>query len=466
MNPTHSLRTALAGFVLAAAVVCVPAATPASALPSDVQPIDWTQLGSYPAGDPAGVRTKQILQNSARYLIGPKYAATYTAYAADGYLNLGGTDEAAVRYPAMTALTVATALKLNVYDPRNLSAANATIREMNLIRTIAARHKANNTNPATAWGHGWQTALWTYYDGLAAWLMWDQLSGTDQAKVEAMIVDEADRLTTGNDVYLVGTGGDQLYMTRRDGSVVTPGDSKAEEDGWNAGLLGLAGAMMPQHPHAAAWTTRNDQLLLAASARPADLTSNTPINGIVPATWLKGTNIANDGTLVNHGIIHPLYMLAFDQSLHQGMTSGLAGACGPVVAKHNVEVVYDALVDKGFTKTDGTTTTIYQPGSANIYYPQGNDWGTQFPAYFGAFDLVVSLDGQDTLASTSASTWEALHDNAEIALQNRFTDGHTYAGSAENSYGGAEQRIGSLAAQSFLNLYLVRNATGSKVCWS
>ncbi|MGW6865357.1 hypothetical protein [Streptomyces sp. NPDC054901] len=465
MKLTHSLRTALAGFVLSAAV-CVPAASPAAALSTDVRPIDWSQLGSYPATDPAGARTKQILQNSARYLIGPKYASTYTAYAADGYLNLGGTNEAAIRYPAMTALTTATALKLNVYDPQNLSAANATIREINLIRTIAARHKANNTNSATAWGYGWQTALWTYYDGLAAWLMWDQLSESDRTKVTAMIVAEANRLTTGNDVYAVGTSGHQLYMTRRDGSVVTPGDSKAEEDNWNAALLGLAAGMMPEHQDAAAWTTRNNQLLLAAAARPADLTLNTPINGIVPATWLKGTNINDDGTLVNHSIVHPLYMLGFDQSLHQGMTYGLAGECAPVVAKHNVDVVYDALVDKGFTKADGSTATIYQQGSAAIYYPQGNDWGTQFPAYFGAFDLVVSLYGQDNLASTPASTWEALHNNAQITLQNRFTDGHTYANSSENSYGGAEQRIGSLAAQSFLNLYLARNTTGNKVCWA
>ncbi|WP_406423566.1 hypothetical protein OH809_05110 [Streptomyces sp. NBC_00873] len=429
-------------------------------------PIDWTQFGTYAASEPAGARNKTILQNSTRYLIGPKYASTYTAYAPDGYLNLGGTGEAHVRYPAMTALATATALKFGVYDPRSLSTSNATVRDLNLIRTIAARHKSNNTDTSTAWGYGWQTSLWAYYDGLAAWLMWDQLSTTDQTKVANMIAAEADRLASGNDLYLVGTSGNKLYMTLRDGTAVTPGDSKAEENNWSAELLGLAAAMMPQHRNAADWRDRNIELLLAAAARPADLTRKDSINGIVPGTWLRGTNINDDGTLYNHNILHPLYMVAFDQSLDQGAVFALAGGCAPRIAKHNLQFVYDALVDKEFVNSDGTATTIYQPGSASIYYPQGNDWGTQFPGYFGAYDLLTSLYGLDRKVAEKADGWEELHNNAQIDLQNRFTDGRTYANSSENSYGGAEQRIGVLAAHSYLALFLNRNTDGNAVCWS
>lgn len=452
----------LVGLALTVAVLTtgpVAVADPTSA-GGQVRPIDWAALGSYSAADDAGQRMRQILQNSSRYLIGPWYAGKYHELAPDGYLDLGGTDERAVRLPAMTAMSVASALRLDAYDPKDLSVENATIREMNLVASIAARHEANNADPASAWGSGWQTALWAYYGGSAAWLMWDNLSDLDRDKVVTMLVSEADRLTTGDDVYLVGDSGDQLYLMRRDGTVVTPGDSKAEEDSWNAALLGLAVAMMPEHPNADAWQRRNVELLLASAARPADLDDPTTING-VPMSWLQGTNIADDGTLENHGILHPLYMVSFDQNLYQGAVAGLGRTCAAEAARHNMPPVYDALVDKQF---DGKT--IYIPDSAEIHYPEGNDWGTDFPGYFGNFDMLVSLYGQDTEASVKAEVWEKLHNEGQLAMQARFTDGRTYGADGENTYYGREQRIGVMAGQAYLSLWLARNDTGSKVCWT
>lgn len=436
------------------------------ATPADqVQPVAWNTFGTYSAGDAAGQRVKKVLADESRYLIGPNYASKYTSYLPDGYLNLGGTDEGAVRYPAMTALSVSAALKLGAYNPVGLSAANATIRDVNLIRTIAARHKANNTDSTTAWGYGWQTSLWAYYDGMAAWLMWDKLSVTDRDKVVNMLVAEANRFTTGNDVYLIGTSGAQLYMTRKDGTVVSAGDSKVEENQWSAALLGLTTAMMPGHPQAAAWKTRHAQLLVAATAGPADLTGTSTVDGIKLSTWLQGSNIGDDGTVINHGIVHPIYMI-LDQGLDEAATAGLANTCAPVAAKRNVDSVYDALVDKKYPTSSGGTNTIYQPGSANIFYPQGNDWGTTFAGYFGGFDNLVSLYGADNLVTTKAATWAQLHDNAQIALQARYTDGHTYASGTENSYGGREQRIGAIYGLNYLSLWLNKNSAGNKTCWS
>lgn len=119
------------------------------------------------------------------------------------------------------------------------------------------------------------------------------------------------------------------------------------------------------------------------------------LNGIRLSKWLQGTNIADDGTLENHSRLHPLYMVSFDQSLYQGFTFGLAGHSAPKAALHNIDRVYRALVELEFPAPDGGTT-IYQPDSPTIYYPEGNDWGTHFPFYFGSFDLLVSLTGQDS----------------------------------------------------------------------
>ncbi|MFD3488487.1 hypothetical protein [Streptomyces sp. NPDC058665] len=445
------------------------AGTTGTALAADgsgVVPVNWPGLGSYPGADAAGKRVTAILAGSSRYLIGPWYAATYTRYLPDGYIDLKGTDERAVRLPAMAAVAATTALVTDTYDPRTLSAANATIRTRNLIRTLAARHRANNTDTATRWGNGWQTALWAYYTALAGWLFWDRLAADERDHLAAMLVWEADRLTTGNDVHLIGTGGEQLYMTRRDGTVVTPGDSKAEEDNWSAAALSLAAVMMPNHPNAARWTRRNVELLLAAAARPADLTSDRTINGIRLSTWLRGTNIADDGTLHNHARLHPLYMVAFDQSLYQGFVFGLANRAAPKAALHNITHTYAALVDKPFPLPGGGTSPIYRENSAEIYYPEGNDWGTHFPFYFGNFDLLVTLTGQDTGIDPAAAKWERLHNNAQLSLMSRFTDGRTYGATSENTYYGREHRIGAMAGQAYLTLFLSRNSTGNRLRWA
>lgn len=431
------------------------AASPAAAA-GGVVPIDWARLGSYGANDAAGRRVKAILAGSSRYLIGPWYAGTYRTYLPDGYIDLRGTDERAIRLPAMAAVAATTALVSGVYDPRTLSAANATIRTRNLVRTLAARHLANNTDPATRWGNTWQSALWAYYTALAGWLFWDELDGRERGHLAAMTAWEADRLTTGNDVHLIGTSGEQLYEKRRDGTAVTPGDSKAEEDNWSAAVLSLAEAMMPEDPRAPVWARRNTELLLAAAACPADLTGSETVNGIELATWLQGTNIADDGTLDNHHILHPLYMVAFDQSLYEGFVYGLAGRSAPRAALHNINRVYSALVDLPFTAPDGTTKTIYQPGSGEIHYPEGNDWGTHFPFYFGNFDLLVSLTAQDTGIDPAAASWERRHNEEQLRMMSRFDDGRTYGASGENTYYGREHRIGAMAGQAYWTLYLAR----------
>ncbi|MFD4699057.1 twin-arginine translocation signal domain-containing protein [Streptomyces niveus] len=450
---------------LAGALGTVSTGTASAADGNSVVPINWRNLGSYSGADDAGTRVTAILAGSARYLIGPWYAATYTYYLPDGYIDLRGTDERAVRLPAMAAVAATTALVTGTYDPRTLSATNAAIRTRNLIRTLAARHRANNPNTATRWGGGWQSALWAYYTALAGWLFWDRLDATERDHVVAMLVWEADRLTTGNDVHLIGTSGDQLYMTRRDGTVVTPGDSKAEEDNWSAAALSLAATMMPGHPGAIRWTRRNVELLLAAAARPTDLTGSEIINGVRLSTWLRGTNIADDGTLENHARLHPLYMVAFDQSLYQGFVFGLANRAAPRAALHNIKQTYAALVDKEFPLPGGGTSPIYRPGSAEIYYPEGNDWGTHFPFYFGNFDLLVSLTGQDRGITPRAAEWERLHNTDQLSLMSRFADGRTYGPNGENTYYGREHRIGAMAGQMYLTLFLARNSTGNRLLW-
>ena len=116
---------------------------------------------------------------------------------------------------------------------------------------------------------------------------------------------------------------------------------------------------------------------------------------------------------------------------------------------------------------------IYESASSpQINYPQGNDWGLQFPAYYGSFDALVSaysghLTGENASAPT-ANANAATHLQAEIGLQSRFGDGQTYvpwnpqttpASQSENSYFGAEQRVGQITAQAYMAEFLNSHKT-------
>jgi hypothetical protein len=229
------------------------------------------------------------------------------------------------------------------------------------------------------------------------------------------------------------------YYRDRTGTIISGGNTQAEEDSAWASLLGLATAMMPGHPQWQQWQQDNVELLIAAYARPVDTASGEMVNGRTVGDVLDGSNIENDGTVVNHGFLHPIYMLAFDQSVNVALTSTLAGQHTPEAAFTNVDVVYDALVDLEFPAPPYREPggTIYRPDRADIYYPRGNDWGTSFPLYFAQADVLADSFGLDNLVDPDASTWADLHDTDALAMQQRHADGHTYANNLDRADRGA-----------------------------
>ena len=476
---------AVAGAAFGGTLVSAPGASAASthvaASGADVVAINPAVFGGGAPGGPVGQDLGEILRNSSRYLAVTWYPNTYKGVASDGYLNLdipGAVPEQSFRLPGMAALSIATAVKLNDWDAgkAGISADEAANRAAAMVRALAHRYYTNNSLAGVStWGNGWQTPLWAFYTGQAAWLLWDKLSPSERDDVARMLASEADRLASGNDVYLTSDqAGAKLFQYDRDKNDITPGDTKAEEDNYDAQLLGLAVAMMPNHPHAADWQRRNEDLLIAAAAMPQDLSNPNTVNGRPLSTWLQGYNLQEDGTLQNHDILHPLYMTALDQSLQQVGTFALAGQCAPQAATLNVDKLYGALTTETTFKyapvpgnpaqyVDPPLTMknpIYQsPTDPAINYPQGNDWGKAFPAYYGSFDALVGVYNLGPNANTDADT----HLRAELDLQNRFGTGQTYtpwdpqttpADQAENSYVGAEQRVGQIAAQAYMALYL------------
>ncbi|SCF45804.1 hypothetical protein [Micromonospora mirobrigensis] len=461
MRLRRSLALVATAGVTLLATLTAPA-TPAAAAGSAVVPIVMSNFSSTHPNDAGSVRLRAILRNTNQFALTTWYNETKNYDAQIGaYLTFGGTAEDNIRPPAAQAFGLAVSLKLGVYQTGNNSnpspsATEAKTKTVRLISSLAYRHLVNTSG---GWGNAWQSAHWAAFAGFAGWLMWDDLSTTDREYVRKMVEYEANRFNS----YTVP------YYRSATGAFLTPGDTKAEENAWNAQVLQVATAMMPTHPNYGTWMRKSAELMISATARPSDVTSTTVVNGRTLADWLDGSNTNADGTMTNHDRVHPDYMEAISLNLHAGLTSSLAGKGTPRAALFNAGVVYDALVDLNFvvgqnpyaadprlTRTNAAPGgTIYRDGSSDIYYPNGNDWGTQRRMQFATMDVFADAFGIDALASQKGAYWEQYHAQKVLDMQNRFTDRRTYLGAyndvgSEDTYPGREEWVSHHAGWAYL----------------
>ncbi|WP_159604584.1 beta-xylosidase family glycoside hydrolase [Agromyces humi] len=415
---------------------------------ASVVPIDWDALGDAPLEDADAV-AGDILRNSNEYALTTWWKNKFGTQPT-GYVTFGGTGEHQIRPVAAEATALATALVTGTYDASvtGVSEEEARAKTVRLIGSLAKAHYAN-TRGGWSGSTSWQGALWAALAGQAAWLLWDDLSEEDQRLVGLMVETEADRFID----YKVP------YWTAADGTVLSPGDTKAEENSWNSMLLQVATAMFPEHPRHDAWMTKNVELLLSAHAKPSDVQDETPINGRPLDEWIDGWNVEEDGRAYNHDLLHPDYMATMVQQLYAGTTSTLAGRPTPAAALHNMELLYGNFVDHDYPAPpyEAPGGTIYREGSGSVYYPEGTDWGSSRRLQFVAVDAISAAFGVDQQASHDGAYWLELHGGDALAMQARSTDGRTYLASDDDTYNGREEWVAMHAAWSVLSLWAVQN---------
>ncbi len=409
--------------------------------------------------------TRQVrtsLESAERYLLGAQYDVLWRATRSHPYLGLlgGKTDELAIRLPAMSALTVAVGLRTGAADPAAVgsSTRRATAYVDQLVRSIACEHGSLSPD---GWGRGWETAHWAMLTGAAAWLVWDRLTVQTRSDVVAMLIAEADRQSR----LAVP------YWALADGTVLTPGDTKAEECAWNAGLLSLAAAMMPSAPHVALWRAKAAELAVAAYAVPSDVTSAAVVNGVPLASRLQGYNAYADGTVENHQRIHPDYAANVQLLWLAADFDRLARQRVPEAMFHSGGLVYSALSTHGFqpgaaSPAGGTFLapggTSYVRGTNTVYYPQGDDWGLVRRAHFVSLDA-HALVYRRYLGATGWPAGQALaqHERGQRALvaASGANDGRTYSvdpavAGVQDTYPGREEYAAQSLASAWLALYV------------
>jgi hypothetical protein len=415
-----------------------------------VTPINWSAFSTTTPTDTDATRVKNILKNANKYALNDWWNSIKNFDSQTGtYLSFGGNGETNIRPNSSQAISLAVSLKLGGYDAAHTGVSNAVALSYvnKLVRSLAYRHLINTSG---GWGNDWQTALWAAQIGQAAWLIWDDLTSTDKEYVRKMVEYEANRFI----------GYQTPYFKNTTGTVITPGDSKAEENSWNATVLQIATAMMPNHASWPAWMAKSAELMISAFATPSNINNTSSFfNGKSLSWWLKGSNANPDFTVINHDRIHPDYMITITQNLRAGLIYPMAGKAAPRAATVNANPLYKALVDLQFSagaSYPDTNTTIASPGgsifipnSSDLYFPQGNDWGTLRRMNSALLSATVRAFGLDTQASSGGATWEPRHAQKVLDMQNRFTSGKTYGASSEDTYAGREEWVAMNAAYAY-----------------
>jgi len=109
----------------------------------------------------------------------------------------------------------------------------------------------------------------------------------------------------------------------------------------------------------------------------------------------------------------------------------------------NADKIYRALVELEFSSPPYAAPggTIYQPGQADLYFPQGNDWGPCQSNIHSSLSAVHHAYGLDKELSRNGTYWENLYAIRSLELQNRFDDGHMYANAEECTYNLREEQM-------------------------
>ena len=419
------------------------------ALRERVVPIDWKRFDRAIQGSEDYHQCARILLNSAHHNL--IWASGGAERIEREWRNLTGRQAHDVVRPGCSAsFGLAVVLRTGVFDEQavGVSEEEALARTVRLIKAVVAAHDG------VGWKYPWQSAFWAAYVCHGAWMLWDDLDDATQEQVATIVEFEANRfITPGYRVpYWNGRGG----------------DTKAEENAWNTTILQLACAMMPGHPNVPRWKEVCSRLMISAYACQEDMQCDVVLDNRPVKDWLDGYNARDDGTVVNHGFIHPDYMCCVIFSVQSYLTQSLAGQPVPEAADFRAASVYRVFVTHNWPsppyKEPGGT--IYVPDQAEVYFPEGTDWFAGMISMYYLMDCCADALDWDGDLPRPASHWMRLRAAEMLKRQARHADRRHFAPGEFRGYPGREQQFLRLLAGAFLFKWLdAHGAISPKKSW-
>ena len=203
-------------------------------------------------------------------------------------------------------------------------------------------------------GSDWQTAEWSGSMGLACILVQTNLPAATVVGVQTVVASEANHRAV------------IAPCTR----LLSDGDTKAEENGWDGNILALAASWMTNNASASNWlyAAKNYLANTYTVAYPDLVTPN--IIGDPLGSWVSTVTLFPSYALENHGFYHPTYEMVAGMSLGDSLlmarlaNMNIAAQLQPF-AEHNVMAVW--------TNNLNTLVTV----TGDFAYPAGVDWSVR-----------------------------------------------------------------------------------------
>ncbi len=223
-------------------------------------------------------------------------------------------------------------------------------------------HKANKLKVCSGgdyWGstsgsdHVWESSLWAMSVAYSAYFQWDKLSDKQKGYIYNLLKAECN------------------YELNRTIPTGYAGDTKAEENGWEADVLAAALGLFPNDALAPQWFERM-RLFAANSYSHGSDANNSGIvdpsyNNTIWSDLYKGNNLYSDWTLQNHNLFHTSYQNVVMQELGEAalalkMFQGVDEKWKSNALMHGNQEVMDNVLN-WLALADG-----------ELAMPNGNDW--------------------------------------------------------------------------------------------
>ncbi len=226
-------------------------------------------------------------------------------------------------------------------------------------------HKANRLKVCKGnnyWGsvsnadHVWESSLWAMSVAYSAFFQWDKLSDTQKSYIYALLKAECN------------------YELERGIPTGYAGDTKAEENGWEADVLAATLGLFPDDALASKWFERLREFAINSYSHPSDQTNTTVIDAWYDtktiADLYKGQNLYDDYSLQNHNLFHTSYQNVVQQELGEAALAlklFQQGLHGTETWKTN------ALMHHNQEVQDSILNWLALP-DGELAMPNGNDW--------------------------------------------------------------------------------------------
>ena len=227
--------------------------------------------------------------------------------------STGNSNEAGVRTNADLSMICAFLVKYakdKVTLPAGVTWADLETMAMKSLVFAYSTHKANKLktcNDSKYWGststsdYVWESSLWAMSVAYSAYFQWDKLSDTQKNYIYQLLKAECNY---------------ELYRSIPTGYA---GDTKAEENGWEADILAATLGLFPNDALAPQWFQRLREFAINSYSQKDDATDRTVIDPDYDqktvADLYKGKNLYDDFTLQNHNYFHTSYQNVVIQEL-------------------------------------------------------------------------------------------------------------------------------------------------------